>query len=316
MTTVQNPQRTLELAAQGLANLGYKEAALTTASFGALQLRDREGNVISTLDYRTPLNRAWLQALQALSEQGIDITPEWAQKPFLAQIKTSSDDTQNLGIYITPEKLVVKAWMVDLGSFAKWYKPSTSGPNLFATSVPNWMNKSRNAPIVSTFATSANMNNVPSSMVDNSIGFNNTLLFLDSRYTEASQLTKYNNELILVELATPIEILFDSPLNFDFPRVNDTDILSVLDIDGEEMFRIQSGEVDEAYCTQYNLPSDLATKHALWTDLFPNPEWVKSHNTLPGLLILDNLRGIGRRFDVKYLLSLEQRLQALEDKLK
>lgn len=248
MTTLQNPQRTLELAAQGLANLGKKDPQLTTASFGALQLRDREGNVISTLDYRTPLNRAWNQALQALSEQGIDITPSWAQKPFLAQIKTSSDDTQNLGVYITPEKLVVKAWL--------------------------------------------------------------------KTGTEAAEGEIIVGDTILYPLETPIEIPFDSPLNFDFPRVNDTDILSVLDIDGEEMFRIQSGPVDEAYCTQYNLPSDLATKGALWTDLFPNPEWVKSHNTLPGLLILDNLRGIGRRFDVKYLLSLEQRLQALEDKLK
>lgn len=118
--------------------------------------------------------------------------------------------------------------------------------------------------------------------------------------TEAAEGEIIVGNTIFYELTIPIEI------PFDFPHVND--ILSVLDIDGEEMFRIQSGPVDEAYCTQYNLDPTLATKHALWTDLFPNPDWVKAHNTLPSLLILDNLRGIGKRFDVKYLPSLEQRL--------
>lgn len=316
---------TLSTFVEGMAQQGYKpNPEMMFSRMGGIKVYDHTGKIKPqcTRDYTQELSKAWTQALQLLTAKDIKTDLPILSRPFQASIHHT--DTNRIGIWFDKDALYVSAWVVDLGSLE--YALKDDALKKFQFSVPGIMGNGTNYLTIKYKTVSpsyASIDQTDMSIASRREAGTTSMYIQDSSVsTEAEFKTALQGVYLLYELAEPITIPFDAPLNVTLSDISDDDIIVLTDTEGNDMFEIESIAKGSAKWNDLLTKSqDLQIASEANPDLqhlvlaHPNHQWEQQNGQLSVGTILANLLGFGFQLNGEKLIEMWRDIQTLKAKV-
>lgn len=318
---------TLSIFAEGMAQQGYKpNPEMMFSRMGGIKVYDHSGKLKPqcTRDYTQELSKAWTQVLQLLTAKGIKTDLPILSRPFQASLRHT--DTNRIGVWFDKDALYVRACVVDLGE-----------ADIEATT-----NDRFRTHLYGIYGTTARRANIIciSYKENKSASYDSTVLqsgeyhlgqgysddriwFKNDKCSDVESFKNVNKGVyLLYELAEPITIPFDSPLNVTLSDISDDDIIVLTDTEGNDMFEIESiAKGSEKWNDLLTKSPDLQTASESNPDLqhlvlaHPNHQWEQQNGQLSVGTILANLLGFGFQLNGEKLIEMWRDIQALKAKV-
>lgn len=287
----------LQAMAQDIATLGYQAPKFSwqmPCKYVALDVNTptdtRAGDhpvIHSTIDFRSQIKAAWPVLLDQLQQSGIPI-PDIARTPILPGI---NDQCRNR---VRPDGLEVNCWVVELGSLS-WGKTGFGGGDSYFYATPIGLKYEAVSRVVGNVMALGYNNVNADTFCQKAMAAEGNLLmcqregqvrFINSAYTTAAEFkTAMQGQYLVYQLAEPIFIPFENPVNLSLGELSKYTFIGAHDINDAPMYDLQThypyGDAPENADGHHHF---LLTRWGL--------AWLRQHNEFP-MTAITTFDGIG-----------------------